>query len=410
MSNLKSRKLWIGVALLIFAGAAAALLLPSGDTVDTVGVESREVVELYVATGELRARQTSDIAPEIGGVVDTLHVDAGDRVERGDVLAELRPRDAKLAIDKAEAQVRTLEDELRQAQTGPTPAEVEAAQATVSREASSLAQAERELARAENLHDKGLVTTAQLDEARTAVEQAKAQLASARAELDRLRELPRKESVQVARSRLEQARLELQEATTNLNKTTLLAPYDALVLQAHADPGERVGPGEAVVQVANMSSLEIYAEIDEDYFGRIAKGQDATLIFPSMPERTFEATVRQLGPEIDTNRGTVGIHLDPAGLPETVFPGLTVDVNIEVTRLPQATAVPDEAVVQDKDGSYVLAVQGGKATRIPVEVLARGEEWTAIEGREADSISAGTTLVRQAAKIEPGDDVQPAGD
>jgi HlyD family secretion protein len=406
----KSKMTWIGLSVVLFAGAAAAYILLSGATpVETVAVDRREVVELYVASGQLRARHTSDIGPEVGGVVDTLPVDAGERVERGDVLAELRPSDAKIAIDKAKAQVRTLEDELRQVKSGPTESEIAAAKARVDGARSSLAQAEREFRRGKRLHEQGLITDAELEQKRTAVEQAESQLASARAELERLRELPRPERVSVARSRLRQARLELEEAQTNLDKTTLRAPFDGLVLDVEADPGERVNAGETIVRVADMDTTEVFAEIDEDYFGRLEQGQKATLVFPSMPEETFAATVAQIGPEIDSNRGTIGVHLDPDTLPAKAFPGLTVDVNIEVARLADTTAVPHEAVIEQDQQPYVLGITDGRATRIPVTVKARGESWTAIAPDEADMLSPGTQIIRRPAKIEPGTQVESKG-
>ncbi|MGM0555305.1 MAG: efflux RND transporter periplasmic adaptor subunit [Myxococcota bacterium] len=405
MSIAKSKLAWI-VAALVLAGAGVTYLLVSSDeTVETVNIDRREIVELYVATGKLEARHTSDIGPEVGGIVDTLEVTAGDRVQHGQVLAELRPRDAKIAIDKAAARVQTLEDELRQARSGPTDAEIDAAKARVSGAKSQLEQAEREVDRAERLHSQGLVTDAELDQKRTAVEQAESNLASARAEIERLRELPHPEGVRVARSRLEQARLDLEEARTNLDKTTLRAPFAGLVLDVDADPGERAGPGQTVVRVADMDTTEVYAEIDEDYFGRLQKGQSATLIFPSMPDETFSATLRQIGPEIDSARGIIGVHLDPADLPDKAFPGLTVDVNIEVARLPDATAVPQEAVLDDGEQTYVLTVEDGVATRTPVTIEARGESWTAIRA-DQQALSPNTPIILRAAKIEPGTHVE----
>jgi HlyD family secretion protein len=408
MSIAKSKLVWI-VAALVLAGAGVAyVLLSSTETVETVTIDQREIVELYVATGKLEARHTSDIGPEVGGIVDTLAVTAGDRVQRGDILAELRPRDAKIAIDKATARVETLKNELRQARSGPTGAELDAARARVGGAESQLQQARREVDRAERLHKQGLITDAELDQKRTAVEQADSSLASARAELERLRELPRPESVRVARSRLDQARLDLEEARNNLDKTTLRAPFAGLILDVEADPGERAGPGQTVVRMADMDTTEVYAEIDEDYFGRLQNGQSATLIFPSMPDETFTATLRQIGPEIDSERGIIGVHLDTKDLPEKAFPGLTVDVNIEVARLPNASAVPQEAVLEDGEQSYVLTIEDGTATRTPVRVEARGESWTAIRTDDG-ALSADTPIIRQAAKVAAGASVESEG-
>jgi multidrug efflux pump subunit AcrA (membrane-fusion protein) len=121
-----------------------------------------------------------------------------------------------------------------------------------------------------------------------------------------------------------------------------------------------------------------------------------------MPETTYPATVRQIGPEISTDRGVVGVHLDPKSLPDNAFPGLTVDVNIEVARLENALAVPAESVIRDGSTTYVMAVEAGRAVRREVDLRARGETWMAIDGLEA-----GIPIVRRAAKIEAGAELRP---
>ena len=176
------------------------------------------------------------------------------------------------------------------------------------------------------------------------------------------------------------------------------------MLAVETAEGERITPNRSVVKMADMTSAEIYAEVDEDYFGRLKSGQPATLLFPSMPESTFSATVRRVGPEIATDRGVVGVHLAPDALPDNAFPGLTVDVNIEVARLDEALAAPTDAVVSDPMGAYVLTAEDGEAVRQAVDVRARGEDWMALEG-----IEAGTRVLRNAARFDIGQAVAPAG-
>ncbi|GEM_PF-763291 len=402
--DIVSRRLyWLagGVAVVV----AAVVLwwgLSSAETVETARVQQREVVELYVATGRIEARRTSEVGVRIGGTVERVLVDEGDEVERGDPLVEIRPRDAELAVDQMKARVETLRNELQEIKRGPTQAEIDAARAEVDQFEARRAQTDRDLKRTKALHDQQVMTAQRLEEARTAAAQAEAQLAQAKARLQRLRERPLPEQVGAARYRLKQAEVDLEKARDDVAETTVRAPFAGLVLSVSADDGEQLSPNQAVARLADMSSAEIYAEVDEDYFGRIQKGQPATLIFPSMPAETYEATVRQVGPEISTDRGVVGIHLDPSSLPDNAFPGLTVDVNIEVERFDKALAVPADAVVRDPSGTFVLIIEEGRATRKPVDIRARGEVWMAVDG-----VDEGRRIVRNAARVEAGDAVAP---
>jgi len=392
----------------IIAVAAAALagywLTASPTEVETARVQTREVVEVYVATGRVEAPRTSDLGVEVTGTVQQILVEEKDTVEQGAPLIKLRPRNAELAAERAEAHVATLQSELQEIRRGPTDAELRAAASEVDRLAAQRAQAERELKDMEALFEQEIVSEWEFEQARTAAEEARARLENAEAQLDRLRERPLPEQVQAAASRLAQARVDLEQARNDLAETTLRAPFDGLVLAIETNEGERVSLRQTLVRIADMKSVEVYAEVDEDYFGRLAPGQPATLIFPSMPEVTFSATVRRVGPEIAPDRGVIGVHLAPDALPDNAFPGLTVDANIEVARLEEALAVPTDAVARDPGGTYVVTVENGTAVRQAVSVRARGDTWMALEG-----IEAGTPVVRNAARVDIGQAVALAG-
>jgi len=400
-----NRLYWfVGIIAVAAAGLVGYWLTASPPEVETARVQTRAVVEVYVATGRIEAPRTSDLGVEVTGTVQQLLVEEKDMVEQGAPLLQLRPRNAELAAERAEARVATLQSELREIRRGPTDAELRTAASEVDRLVAQYAQAERELQDMKALFEQEIVSEWEFEQARTAAEEARARLENAEAQLDRLRERPLPEQVQAAASRLAQARVDLEQARNDLAETTLRAPFDGLVLTIETNEGERVSLRQTLIRIADMQSVEVYAEVDEDYFGRLAPGQPATLIFPSMPEETFSATVRRVGPEIAPDRGVIGVHLAPDALPDNAFPGLTVDTNIEVARLEEALAVPTDAVARDPGGTYVVTVEDGTTVRQAVSVRARGEAWMALEG-----IEAGTPVVRNAARVDIGQAVALAG-
>lgn len=395
---------FLGIVAVAAAGITVYWFTASPTAAETVRVQKRTVVEVYVATGRVEAPRTSNLSVDVAGTVRRVAAEEGMRAEEGDPLVELHRHDAELAVRKARARVDIRRSELQEVRRGPTDADLRAAQSEVNRFAAQLAQAERERKDTEALFEEEVVSERELDQARTAAKEARARLNNAQARLERLRERPLPEALRAARARLEQAKVDLEHARDDLAETTLRAPFDGLVLAVETAEGERITPNRSVVKMADMSSAEIYAEVDEDYFGRLKSGQPATLLFPSMPEKTFSATVRRVGPEIATDRGVVGVHLAPDALPDNAFPGLTVDANIEVARLDEALAAPTDAVVRDPMGAYVLTAEDGEAVRRAVNVRARGEDWMALAG-----IEAGTRVLRNAARVDIGQAVAPAG-
>lgn len=400
-----NRLYWLlGIIATAAAGLGVYWFTATPAEVETVRVQEREVVEVYVATGRIEASRTSELGVEVAGTVQESLVQEKDTVQQGAPLITLRPRNAELAVERAEARVAMLQSELQEVRRGPTDAELQTARAEVAQVAAQCTQAERELQDMQTLYEEEIVSELEFEQARTAAEEARARLETAEARLERLRERPLPEQVQAARSRLDQARVDLEQARYDLAETTLRAPFDGLVLTIEADEGERVTPGQGLIRVADMTNVEVYAEVDEDYFGRLAPGQPAVLIFPSMPEEAFPATVRRVGPEIAPDRGIMGVHLVPDALPDNIFPGLTVDVNIEVARLAQALAVPTDAVARDAQGSYVVRIEDGKTVRRAVNIRARGDDWIALDG-----VATGTRVVRNAAERTIGQAVVPAG-
>lgn len=395
-------KIFVVVALVALVGAGLWWSSQRGQKVETIAVENREVVEVYVATGRLNAGTVSDVGSELSGRIAAVHVAQGDRPRAGQALVDLQPMDAQLSVQQAKARLAIAERELSRTRSGATRAQLDEARATLASAEATLNQARSELARATAMAKDGVQTPAAVERATTDVRRAESQVAGARARLEELEGQPRSEDIRVAQARVDEALANVEQTDAALGKTTITAPYDGLVIRVDAAEGENVSPGQTLVTIAQTDAMEIFAEVDEDYFLRMAPGQPATLVFPSIADRKFEAKVMRVGPEVDPERGVVGVHLKPTTLPDHVVPGLTVDVAIELKRLPNARAVPRSAVVFEDGKPFVVVVEDGIARRKPVTVAAEGDEDLAIEGLE-DGAQA---VVRDASAVVDGDVVR----
>lgn len=390
------------IGLSVAGGVAAAIALASQrDTmVDMTPVETREVVEAYIATGRLDSGTVSGVGSELAGRIATVHVLEGDRPKLGQPLVDLQPLDAKLSVQQAAARVAIAERELSRARTGATTAQLQEARAAVSSAEATLEQARNDLGRSKAMAGDGVGTPAEVERATTDVRRAESQVAAAKARLAVLQDQPRAEDLRVAQARVAEAEANLEQTNAALGKTTITAPFDGLVLRVDAAPGENVAPGQTLVTIARTDAMDIVADVDEDYFARIAPGQPATLVFGAMADQRFNATVTRVGPEVDSDRGVIAVHLKPDKLPTHVVPGLTVDVAIELKRLPKARAVPRSAVIRENGVAAVLVVNDGIARRVEVTIAAEGDDYIAVEGLDA------TRVVANATQVEAGEHVK----
>ncbi len=400
------------ILVIILVGAVGAGLwwgLRQDPLVAMVQIETREVVEVYVATGRLNAATVSEVGSELAGRIASVHVAHGDRPKAGQALVDLQPMDAKLSVQQAQARVAIAEQELSRTRIGATRARVDEARAAVASAETTLDQAKKELSRFSAMAKEGVQSPAAVERATTDMRRAESEVAGARARLAELNGQPRAEDIRVAQAQVNEAMANVEQTKAALGKTTINAPFDGLVIRVDAAPGENVSPGQTLVTIADTQGMEIFAEVDEDYFMRLAPGQSATLVFPAVADQRFKAVVTRVGPEVDPERGVVGLHLKPETLPAHVVPGLTVDVAVELKRLPEARAVPRSSVVYEDGKPFVFVVEDGVARRRSVTIAAEGDEDLAIEGfdpkiesiiRDASSVTEGDALHAKAPKKE----------
>jgi multidrug efflux pump subunit AcrA (membrane-fusion protein) len=113
-------------------------------------------------------------------------------------------------------------------------------------------------------------------------------------------------------------------------------------------------------------------DVDETNLGRLRGGQKAVVTSDAFPGAIFAARVREIGAQVDTERGTVEVRLDPIASPRWLRAGLTVNINIIVDPGTRRLTLPMTAVDTLGNRSRVLVVRGGKAVEVVVKVGAPG--------------------------------------
>jgi HlyD family secretion protein len=312
---------------------------------------SREVIEVVVASGRLRAVRESSLGAEAAGIVDDLRAREGDRVTRGQLLGALRSGEVPARF----AQARAGED---------------AARKTLEGEEAALRLAQQEAARAEELAKRQLISL-------TDAEKKAAELQVQRARTE------------AARARLAESVAEIGRVRPEFARREVRAPFDGVILRRLVEPGTSVVGNTAWFSIAEMGDIELYVETDENNVGKLQVSQPAIAVAPAYPDQPFAATLEQIGPNVDTERGVIGLRLAADKVPPFILPNMTVDVSIEVRRTPSQFALPASAVSTAEGAPFVLRVDDGRLVRTPVAILGRNPEWVAVTG-----IEPGTKVLR----------------
>ena len=245
----------------------------------------QEGSETIVVSGHVEATEVR-VATKIGGTLEAIEFDEGDRVTKGQELARIDTVDLRLALDAARAEEQQARAELRLLLAGSREEDVKEAQAQVERAQADLDGAERELDRMEGLLASGSGTTKSRDDALTQRDTAQAALAAARERHRKLLAGSRPEEIQAARARVAAAQARIAQRDQQVHDAILVSPVGGVVTEKLAEAGELLSVGGGVAVVTDLAGAWLNVYLGEPNLARIRIGQ-------SVEVRTDDGQVRK---------------------------------------------------------------------------------------------------------------------
>lgn len=394
------RWLVLALAALVIAGAYWLTPIAIGPKVAASAVTRSPLVQTVVASGRVESPSRVDIGTQITGQVESVPVAEGQTVSRGDKLIVLDDRDEKAAVAQARAAVRQAEARLRQISELARPV---AEQALRQAEA-NLGNARKQYERTQDLATKGFVGKAQLDDAERNLQVATSQVETARLQVKSNRDDGT--DFAIAETNLQQARANLQVAEAKLGHATIVAPIAGTLISRNVERGDIVQPGKTLMVLSPSGKTQLVVQIDEKNLRYLAVGQPALAAADAYPGKKFPVAVAYVNPGVDATRGSVEVKLNVPTPPEYLKQDMTVSVDIEVARLPNALSLPADAVRDSAGGApWVMLVSDGHAERRNVKLGVRGDSRVEI----LEGLAEGDAVIPAAAKtIAPGSRVRVA--
>lgn len=334
------------------SAATARTRLPP--QVITARIGARDVPIEARAPVDLRALEQADVGSKVLGYIDTVFVDRGDRVKRGDPLAIVRPSDL--------------------------PDQLAAARSSLGQAQATTALARTSFDRASKLAPQGVMSEQELQTASANLASAVATEASVKAQIAGL--------------------------ATRLGETRIESPIDGFVLVRRLDPGALVGPpgGGAIVTVVRIDRLRVFITVNEYDAGRVTIGKRAHVELDAMPNRSFAGAVVRLAPSFDPNTRTLEAEVQLPNENGDLRPGMYGRGSIVLETHPQVPVVPVAAVQISSDQKYVFVLHGTKVERRSIATGAEVDDGDSLEVRSglapgeevvtagADGLSNGTQV------------------
>lgn len=361
------RAYWVWAVGAVVAFAALVWLfggvLLFGPRIKTTPVIQADFVQTLVASGHIETPFRVVVSSQVTGTVVRIPVNEGEAVKAGDLLIALDDREARAAAEQAEGQVAQAEARLRQIRDLALPA----AQQSVAELRAAVANAEQTFARIAKLSANGFSSKQSLDDAVKIVSMARAQLRGA--ELQVVSNQPGGSDYILAETQLTQARSTAAAAKTRRSYTEIRAQRDGVLIARSVETGFVVQPGVELMRLSPAGEVQIVVQIDEKNLGLVAVGQSALASADAYAKERFPASVVYINPAIDILRASVGVKLAVPNPPPYLRQDMTVSIDIEVARKPQALIAPS-ADVRGMDGAapWLLIAREGHAVRQPVKV------------------------------------------
>src|SRR5213592_3380668 len=312
----------------IGAGAGAYYIRRGGPEiqVNTTPITRGDIIDSVGATGTLQAVTTVQVGSQVSGNIQWLGADFNSIVKKGQVIARLDPSLFDAQLQQARANL------------GQARANLTKAQSDLERTKVQLVDAEQKYSRAKELATKSLLPQSDLDAAKIAVDSARAMLASQQA------------TVAQTQAAVSQSQASVNQNQVNLDHTVIGAPIDGIVIQRSVDVGQTVAASMQAptlfVIAADLTKMQVNANIDEADVGRIRPGQHVTFRVDAYPTDTFQGTVSQirLQPVVVQNVTTYGTVIDVPNEQLKLKPGMTANVKVEIAKRSDALRIPNAAL------------------------------------------------------------------
>lgn len=240
----------------------------------------------------------------VAGRLQAMHLEEGDAVAAGDLLAELDAQPLREALAVADAGVQEAQAQLERLESGVRPQEVRQAQAGLAEAEALLENAELELTRQRELFDDGLNSRHALDAAVARRDQSAARRRASQEALALALEGFRQEDIATARAALAAAQARRDQAATQVRDAQLRAPSPGVILTRAQEPGAILKVGDPVYALSLTQTLYVRAYVSEAHLGWVVPGA-AVYIGTDSSSRTFSGQVGFVSPRAEFTPKTV---------------------------------------------------------------------------------------------------------
>lgn len=351
-----------GMAVAVILLAAFASLRGNEVPVRADRVLRENITNTIATNGKVRPVDNFEAHAPAPTTVRRVLVHEGDRVKAGQLLLQLDDAVARTAAARALARLKAAQADLHSIEAGGTHEEVLTTQSELVKARAELEAANRNLAVMQQLEQHGAASAAEVAEAHNHVKRAQEEV-----NLLQQKETSRYSRPEIAKVKAEQAEAETayQAAQDTLLRSNVRALRDGIVYSLPVRVGAYVNPGDLLVQVADLHTVQVVGYVDEPEIGRLAPGLKVTVTWDALPGRAWQGTITRVPTTVSQlgtrSVGDITCTVDNNDL--KLLPNVNVNLSITTAQENQVLTVSREAIRQENSKQYVFEIVNGELKR-----------------------------------------------
>jgi HlyD family secretion protein len=350
---------WTGAAFLLLAACSHEKEKEIEPVVPvqlaTVGTGS--IQRVIAADAVVFPKTQSAIMPKISAPVRAFHVNRGDHVTAGQLLAELENKDLAAAAADTKGTYEQVQAQYNNVTGATVPEEVTKAQQDVQSAQQALEAARKVYESRQDLLRQGAIARKLVDDANVAFVQAQSQFNVAQQHLKAVTNVSREQDVKSAQGQLDSAKGKYQGAEAQLSYAQIRSPITGVVADRAVYPGEMASTGSPLLIVMDISSIVARANVPVAQAAQLKIGNEATI---TQTDTNIElpGKITVISPAVDPSTTTVQVWVEAKNPGEKLRAGVTVRISAVAQTIDGAIVIPQVALLPSAEGNTVVMVVG----------------------------------------------------
>ncbi|MBC8114736.1 MAG: efflux RND transporter periplasmic adaptor subunit [Candidatus Saccharimonas sp.] len=292
--------------------AGSDMATPSSANTNGSSTTAGEIV--LESKGYIIPEQQILVSPQVSGRVIELNFEAGQRAEKGFVLAVLDSTEYQAEYERVNAQLESSQESLAEMREGSRPDEIKQSKADLAEAQTNLDQAEKDYQRAKDLFEKKIIQPQDFETTKSQHQALVQRVERLTATTQLMIDGPRRERKRMAEAQVRQVEAELRRAKWRLDNCIITMPINGTILKKNAELGNLVNSvafngSFSLCDVADLSKLEVELSIQERDIAKVFKGQVCKVRAEAYPKRIYEGVVSRLLPIADRAKGAVPVRV-----------------------------------------------------------------------------------------------------